>query len=41
MPPIEKEDQMSDKSEFERTVILELLEKDLVIIFFLVSRFFL
>ena len=35
------EDQMSDKSEFERTVILELLEKNLVIIFFLVSRFFL
>ena len=36
-----REDEMSDKSEFERTVILELLEKDLVIIFFLVSRFFL
>ena len=28
VPPIEKEDQMSDKSEFERTIILDILAKD-------------
>ena len=30
VPPIEKEDQMSDKSEFERTIILDILAKDRV-----------